>query len=93
MTDQVKGQIVELTESYRRGTLNRRDFIRAVVGLTGSLAGAAGVLEPLGLSSADAAQVSPNDPDLISGPCSSRARACGWAGTFRARRPPGAIRG
>ncbi len=68
MTDQVKGRIAELAESYRQGTLNRRDFIRAVVGLTGSVATAAAVLEPLGLSPADAAQVSPDDPDLASGP-------------------------
>jgi carboxymethylenebutenolidase len=68
MTDQTKGHIAELTESYRTGRLNRRDFILAVVGLTGSLAAAAGVLEPLGLSPADAAQVSPDDPDLSSGP-------------------------
>lgn len=68
MTDQVKGQIAELTESFRQGRLSRRDFIRAVVGLTGSLAAAAGVLEPLGLTPVDAAQVSPNDADLISGP-------------------------
>jgi carboxymethylenebutenolidase len=68
MTDRVRGQIAELAESYRQGRLNRRDFIRAVVGLTGSLAAAAGVLEPLGLTPADAAQVSPDDPDLASGP-------------------------
>ena len=68
MTDHVKGQIAELTEAYRQGKVNRRDFIRAVVGLTGSLAAAAGVLEPLGLSPADAAQVSPDDPDLASEP-------------------------
>ncbi len=68
MTDQVKGQIAELTESFRQGRLSRRDFIRAVVGLTGSLAAAAGVLEPLGLSPAEAAQVTSNDPDLISAP-------------------------
>ncbi len=68
MTEAIKGRIAELEESYRQGRLNRRDFIRAVVGLTGSLAAAAGVLDPLGLTTADAAQVSPNDPDLISGP-------------------------
>ena len=68
MTDQIKGRIAELTGSYRQGALNRRDFIRAVVGVTGSIAAAAGVLAPLGLSPAEAAQVSPNDPDLISGP-------------------------
>jgi carboxymethylenebutenolidase len=68
MTEQTKGQLAELTESYRQGALNRRDFIRAVVGLTGGMAAAAAVLEPLGLTPADGAQVSPTDPDLVSGP-------------------------
>ena len=68
MTEQTKGQLAELTESYRQGALNRRDFIRAVVGLTGGMAAAAAVLEPLGLTAADGAQVSPTDPDLVSGP-------------------------
>ncbi len=68
MTEQIKGQIKELTERYRQGTVSRRDFIRAVVGLTGGFAAAAAVLEPLGLSPAEAAQVAPDDPTLTSGP-------------------------
>ncbi len=68
MTEQIKGQIKELTAAYREGTLSRRDFIRAVVGLTGGFAAAAAVLEPLGLSPAEAAQVAPDDPTLTSAP-------------------------
>jgi carboxymethylenebutenolidase len=48
--------------------VSRRDFIRAVLGLTGGVAAAAAVLEPLGLSPAEAAQVAPDDAELISAP-------------------------
>ena len=67
MTDHVKGQIADLMQAYQRGTLSRREFIRAVVGLTGGIAAAAAVLEPLGLSPAEAAQVSPDDAAIASG--------------------------
>ncbi len=95
MTDEVKGQIAELMESYRQGKLNRRDFIRAVMGLTGNFAAAAGVLDPLGLSPADAAQVSPNDPALVSGPVQFPGEGVRMGGYLSrpkaARRYPGVI--
>ncbi len=68
MTEQIRGEIERLTEAYRHGSLSRRDFIRAVVGLTGGVAAAAAVLDPLGLSPSEAAQVAPDDAELISAP-------------------------
>lgn len=56
----------ELVEAYRWGAVSRRAFIRAVLTLSGSLAAAGAVLEPLGLPIADAAQVDAQDPDLVS---------------------------
>ena len=68
MTDRVQGEIAGLMESYRQGRLSRRDFISAVIGLTGTFGAAAAVLAPLGLSPAEAVQVAPDDPTVISGP-------------------------
>ena len=67
MSEHIRGQINELREAYQQGKVSRREFIRAVVGLTGGVAAAAAVLEPLGLSAAEAAQVSPDDAALDSG--------------------------
>ena len=55
-----------LVESYRAGTITRREFIKKTVLVTGSLAAAHASLDSLGLASAYGAQVDPDDPALTS---------------------------
>lgn len=89
MTERLERQIAELTEGYKQGALHRRDFIRAVMTLTGGLAAAARILEPLGLSPADAAQVSPDDPDLVSGQITFPGEGVRMGGYFSRSQAPG----
>lgn len=60
-------EVKKLLDEYREGKISRRDFIQKAAILTGSLAVANGLLEPLIAPAAYAAQVDPNDPALSSG--------------------------
>ena len=56
-----------LMESYRAGTITRREFLRRAVLWTGSMAVASSLLDSLSPTAVHAAnQVDPNDPALIS---------------------------
>ena len=56
-----------LVESYRAGTITRREFIRRAMLWTGSMAVASSLLDSLSPTAVHAAnQVDPNDPALIS---------------------------
>jgi carboxymethylenebutenolidase len=55
-----------LVQEYRHGRIGRREFIRRAAFLTGSLALATSLIEPLLSPAAYAAQVDPNDPALTS---------------------------
>jgi carboxymethylenebutenolidase len=55
-----------LLESYRAGTITRREFIRRAVLWTGSVAIASSLLDSLAPAAIYANQVDPNDPALIS---------------------------
>ncbi|MGH7783893.1 MAG: dienelactone hydrolase family protein [Candidatus Binatia bacterium] len=56
-----------LMESYRAGTITRREFLRRAVLWTGSMAVASSLLDSLSPAAVHAAnQVDPNDPALIS---------------------------
>jgi carboxymethylenebutenolidase len=56
-----------LLESYRAGTITRREFIRRAVLWTGSVAIASSLLDSLTPAAIYANQVDPNDPALTSG--------------------------
>ncbi len=56
----------KLLQEFRDGRVNRREFIRRAVVLTGSLAAATSLIDSLLSPSAYAAQVDPNDPALTS---------------------------
>lgn len=60
-------KVETLVQEYREGRISRRDFIQRAAILTGSLAVANGLLDPLMAPAAYAAQVDPNDPALVSG--------------------------
>jgi carboxymethylenebutenolidase len=61
------GNIEELLREFRDGRISRREFIRQALLLTGSLAAAASLIDPLlSSTSVHAAQVDPNDPALAS---------------------------
>jgi carboxymethylenebutenolidase len=55
-----------LLQEFRAGKISRREFIRQAAVLTGSLAIATTLIEPLLSPAAHAAQVDPNDPALAS---------------------------
>src|SRR5512144_1673647 len=55
-----------LLESYRAGTITRREFIRRAVLWTGSVAIASSLLDSLTPAAVNANQVDPNDPALTS---------------------------
>jgi carboxymethylenebutenolidase len=55
-----------LLESYRAGTITRRDFMKRAVLWTGSVAIASSLLDSLTPAAVSADQVDPNDPGLIS---------------------------
>jgi carboxymethylenebutenolidase len=56
----------KLVQEFRAGKMSRREFIRQAVVLTGSLAAALSLIDAPLFSSANAAQVDPNDPALTS---------------------------
>ena len=60
-------EIKELLHEYQEGKITRRDFILKAVAITGSLAAANALLGPSLSSPLHAAQVDPNDPELVSG--------------------------
>jgi carboxymethylenebutenolidase len=62
MAEKIEG----LVEDFRRNRLTRREFIQRAVILTGSLAAATSLIDPLILSPAHAAQVPPDDSALTS---------------------------
>ena len=56
-----------LMDSYRAGTITRREFLRRAMLWTGSMAVASSLLDSLSPTAVHAAnQVDPNDPALIS---------------------------
>ena len=55
-----------LLESYRAGTITRREFMRRAMLWTGSVAIASSLLDSLSPAAVHANQVDPNDPTLIS---------------------------
>jgi len=59
-------EVKKLLDEYRDGKISRRDFIQKAALLTGSLAVANSLLDPLLSPAAYAAQVDPNDPGLAS---------------------------
>jgi len=60
-------EVEELIQEYRDGKMSRREFVQKAVLLMGSLAAATSLLDSVGIPPAYAAQVDPNDPDLVSG--------------------------
>jgi carboxymethylenebutenolidase len=58
--------VEKLVQEYCAGKISRREFIRRAAFLTGSLALATSLIEPLLSPAAHAAQVDPNDPALTS---------------------------
>lgn len=60
-------EIRELLDKYQEGKITRREFIVKAVAITGSLAAANALLGPFLSSPLHAAQVDPNDPELVSG--------------------------
>jgi carboxymethylenebutenolidase len=56
----------QLLESYRRGMITRREFLRRAMLWTGSMTVASSLLDSLVPGTAHANQVDPNDPALIS---------------------------
>ena len=58
--------VEKLVEKFRGGRISRREFIQKAVILTGSLAAATSLIDPLLSPSVHAAQVDPNDPALAS---------------------------
>jgi len=58
-------KIRELFKEYQEGRISRREFMRSAVAITGSLAAANALIGGLMVSSSDAAQVAPNDPDIL----------------------------
>src|SRR3989304_3931189 len=60
-------EIKELLHEYQEGNLSRRDFIVKAFAITGSLAAANALLGPFLSSPLHAAQVDPNDPEIVSG--------------------------
>ena len=70
-------EVKKLLDEYRDGRISRRDFIHKAALLTGSLALANSLLDPLIAPAAYAAQVDPGDPGLAS----SDVKYAGKAGT------------
>ena len=58
-------RLKELIREYEAGRMSRRDFMRQAVLVTGSLAVANSLLGSLMTTSSYAAQVAPNDPDIL----------------------------
>jgi carboxymethylenebutenolidase len=58
-------ELREIYHEYQRGKISRRDFISKAVLVTGSLAAANNLLTGASASDAEAATVSPGDPDIL----------------------------
>jgi len=58
-------KLKDLIQRYEKGEMTRREFMRQTVIVTGSLAAANNMITTLMPSSADAAQVSVTDPDIL----------------------------
>jgi carboxymethylenebutenolidase len=58
-------KLKELLREYEEGKISRRDFMRQAVIATGSLAAANSLIGGLLPADSDAAQVAPNDPDIL----------------------------
>jgi carboxymethylenebutenolidase len=58
--------LIHLVESYRAGTITRREFLHKAILWTGSVAVASSLLDSLSPTTVHANQVDPNDPALIS---------------------------
>jgi carboxymethylenebutenolidase len=58
-------EVKRLLQEFRAGKISRREFIRQAILVTGSLAAANSMIEALRPAEATAAQVAPNDPDLV----------------------------
>lgn len=60
-------EVRKIVHDYEEGKITRRQFIRRIAVITGSIAAASHLLASLSLPGAYAAQVDPNDPSLDSG--------------------------
>ena len=58
-------EIRRLWEDFRSGKISRREFMRQLVMITGSLSVGSGIIRALGSAEAAAAQVADNDPRLV----------------------------
>ena len=58
-------KLKELIQEYEQGRISRREFMQQVILLTGSLAAANTLLSGLEMSNAYAAQVAPDDPEIV----------------------------
>lgn len=58
-------EIKRLYQEFCEGKISRRDFMRQLIMVTGSLAAASSMIETLAPAAAHGAVVSPNDPEII----------------------------
>ena len=58
-------ELKKLVREYEEGRVSRREFMRQAVMITGSLAAANSLIGGLLVPRSDAAQVAPNDPDVL----------------------------
>src|SRR5919106_1036036 len=58
-------KLKELIQEYKKGAIPRREFMRQAMILTGSLAAANALIDGLSPSSSNAAQVAPDDPEIL----------------------------
>jgi carboxymethylenebutenolidase len=58
-------ELKELIRDYKGGKISRRDFMRQAITVTGSLAAANSLIGGLITTESHAAQVAPNDPDIL----------------------------
>ena len=58
-------EVKRLLQEFRAGKISRREFIRQAILITGSLAAANSMIDALLPADATAAQVAPNDPDIV----------------------------
>lgn len=82
-------EVKNLLSEYHEGRISRRDFIQKAALLTGSLAVANSLLEPLIGPAAYAAQVDPSDPGLASSDIEYAGKAGGLFGYLSRPKAPG----
>ncbi|HET8564813.1 MAG TPA: dienelactone hydrolase family protein [Candidatus Binatia bacterium] len=58
-------KIRELYQEYQQGKISRREFMQKAIAIAGSLTAANAVLDGLRVSYSEAAQVAPDDPDIL----------------------------